>query len=256
MNTVLRWALAIAARSSNEGFWSPSRVIVTRRPCRASSLRTARDIRSTTSFSIAPVAPRAPESVPPWPGSSTTVVRTRCGGAIGGGACDCGGAWGGGGWGCSCCCGAGCCVFEGKGSASAAAISSSETERERRTARKNSRNESQSQVHRKSCAVSPQRGCLTAPLRLIPGEADLPDLANLLWRLGHRLARFAGEGPRELRHIHHHAVDAVNRRRMGIGHGTHTEILGALVGAIPLGKPDEETLLGGEAVDGLKVFVL
>ena len=53
---------------------------------------------------------------------------------------------------------------------------------------------------------------------------NLPDLANFVCRLDHRLSRFAGEGRAEFRHIHHHAVDAILPGRMWIGHGALTRL--------------------------------
>ena len=95
MNSAPRSALAVAARSSNVGFSSAWRVSTTRKPCRSSCACTARASDSVTSFSIIPLAPRAPGSVPPCPGSSTTMLRVCRGAgacAVGAAVCGAGGA--------------------------------------------------------------------------------------------------------------------------------------------------------------------
>src|SRR2546422_6825488 len=78
----------------------------------------------------------------------------------------------------------------------------------------------------------------------------LPDSASL--GAHHGLAGFAREGFGEFRHVSDYAVDAVLFRRVGVGDGAGTLAFGAFFAAVPLGKADEETLLGGEASDGLQ----
>jgi len=75
-------------------------------------------------------------------------------------------------------------------------------------------------------------------------EIKLPGLADLVRWLHHRSAGLAGECLRELGHVHQHPVDTILRRGMRVSHGTDAQILGAFIGAVPLGKPDEEALLG------------
>ena len=81
---------------------------------------------------------------------------------------------------------------------------------------------------------------------------DLPDTAGL--GAHHGLAGFAREGFGEFRHVSDYSVNAVLFRRVGVGDGAGTLAFGAFFAAVPLGKADEETLLGGEASDGLELF--
>src|SRR2546427_1727935 len=83
----------------------------------------------------------------------------------------------------------------------------------------------------------------------------LPNLTDLICGLHHRLSRFARKCFRELRHIHHHAIDAVFCRRVWIGDGANTEVLRTLIRARPLGKADEESLIGSKGIDGMKLLV-
>src|SRR5204863_8278541 len=78
----------------------------------------------------------------------------------------------------------------------------------------------------------------------------LPNLTDLICRLDHRLSRFARKCLGELRHVYDHAVDTIFCRRMWIGNRADTEVFRTLVGARPLSEADEESLIGGEAING------
>src|SRR5207244_9866938 len=88
-------------------------------------------------------------------------------------------------------------------------------------------------------------GRLCAALQL-----HLPNLTDLICRLDHRLGRFARKCLGELRHIYDHAVDTIFCRRMWIGNRADTEVFRTLIGARPLSEADEESLIGGEAING------
>jgi len=92
-----RYAFAVAARSSYDGFESSFRVITTRNPSRSNANFEIRAISRTKSFSTTPLCPRAPLSVPPCAGSSTITGPLWTGG--------CGAACVG-----AACCGALCCA--------------------------------------------------------------------------------------------------------------------------------------------------
>src|SRR5208282_2564033 len=83
---------------------------------------------------------------------------------------------------------------------------------------------------------------------------QLPHAAHLLPH--HRLAGLAAERPLELRQVGNDAVDAVLAGGVRIGHGVHAQVLWPVVLASPLRVPDEEPLIGTEAVDGLQVLSL
>src|ERR1700691_94823 len=72
------------------------------------------------------------------------------------------------------------------------------------------------------------------------GRRHLPDVADLFGRLHHRLSRFAGEGGAELRHVHHHAVDAVLSRGVWIGYRVHPLILGGFFSQAYCAKPTKK----------------
>ena len=86
--------------------------------------------------------------------------------------------------------------------------------------------------------------------------AALPGLAHVGGGFHHGLARFAVECLGKLGHVYDDSVDAKARRRVGVDHGAHAQVFGTLVGAVPLRESDEETLLRGQTVAGLKFVVL
>src|SRR6266851_9821249 len=79
----------------------------------------------------------------------------------------------------------------------------------------------------------------------------LPDLTCL--RFCHGLSSLAAEGGGELGQIGDDAVDAGESGGVGIGEGLDAAVGLAGVLAGPLGEADEEALVGGEAVYGLKI---
>src|SRR5664279_4530600 len=86
----------------------------------------------------------------------------------------------------------------------------------------------------------------------IPFTMCLPDAAHLVVRFDHGLAGLAAERLTELRHVHHHAVDAVLPRRMWIGYGIDPLVFRPLVLTSPLRESDKETLVGRQPVHALK----
>ena len=66
----------------------------------------------------------------------------------------------------------------------------------------------------------------------------------------HRLAGLAAEGLLELGDVGDYAVDAGEAGGVGVGDCGYAEVLGALVGAGPLGHAYPEALVGGEALGG------
>src|SRR5271166_1366309 len=83
-----------------------------------------------------------------------------------------------------------------------------------------------------------------------------PYLTHLVRRFHHGLAGLAGERRAELRHIHHHAIDAVLRRRVRIGDGAGAQVLRTIVLAGPLGEADEEALVRSQTVAVGELLVL
>src|SRR5437867_2179417 len=90
------------------------------------------------------------------------------------------------------------------------------------------------------------RGC---PGCALVAKLQLPNLTDLICRLDHRLSRFARKCLGELRHVYDHAVDTIFCRRMRVSDRADTKVFRTLIGARPLSKADEESLIGGEAIN-------
>src|ERR1035438_4773946 len=80
----------------------------------------------------------------------------------------------------------------------------------------------------------------------------LPNLARML--MHHGLPHFARERPPELRHVRDYAVHAVFEQRMRVGDLIQPLAFWTLITAGPLRHPDEEALIGREAIHRLKIL--
>src|SRR5947209_14444356 len=84
-------------------------------------------------------------------------------------------------------------------------------------------------------------------------EAASPHATRLIrchWR-----ARLAGERFSKFGKIHYDSIHAVLHRRVRIGLCDETQHLGSVVLAPALSVADEEALLGGKAVNGLRLLI-
>src|SRR5579864_1659480 len=117
------------------------------------------------------------------------------------------------------------------------------------------------------CEVLKRRECACPTLPVLGGwepnsrrgspgffVRHLPDLANLVRRLDHRLPRLALKSLRELRHVHHHAIDPVPRRRVRVRDGQLAHHLRPDIRAIPLRESYEEPLLRCEPVNRMQLL--
>lgn len=82
----------------------------------------------------------------------------------------------------------------------------------------------------------------------------LPNLATV--GAHHRVAGFAAEGLRELRHVGDCAIDAEAPQGVRVGVGLQALEFGARGARPDLCEAEEETLLRREAVNGREAFVL
>src|SRR6202167_5672017 len=76
-----------------------------------------------------------------------------------------------------------------------------------------------------------------------PAWYSLPNATDLRRIFRHRGTGLARKSLGEFRHVHHHSIHPILRRRMRIGDGSHPQILRALIATCPLREAHEEPLV-------------